>query len=76
MSLRLSHTTWDALDPHTVAEFWREDLGWVVMADPEGNELHPGRGLTRTRTRPAPARARRRGRVTSPPGLRAAGSPA
>ncbi|WP_407568184.1 hypothetical protein QK900_12570 [Arsenicicoccus dermatophilus] len=39
MSLRLSHTTWDALDPHTVAEFWREDLGWVVMADPEGNEF-------------------------------------
>ena len=23
MSLRLSHTTWDALDPFAVAEFWR-----------------------------------------------------
>ncbi len=27
MSLRLSHTTWDALDPFAVAEFWRGLLG-------------------------------------------------
>lgn len=30
MSLRLSHTTWDALDPFAVAEFWRGLLGWDV----------------------------------------------
>ena len=30
MSLRLSHTTWDALDPHAIAEFWRALLGWEV----------------------------------------------
>ncbi len=34
MSVRLSHTTWDALDPHTIAEFWRELTGWEV-AEPE-----------------------------------------
>ena len=31
MSLRLSHTTWDALDPYTVAEFWRQLLSWNVQ---------------------------------------------
>lgn len=30
MSLRLSHTTWDALDPYAVAEFWRALLGWEI----------------------------------------------
>lgn len=30
MSLRLSHTTWDALDPYPVAEFWRELMGWEI----------------------------------------------
>lgn len=30
MSLRLSHTTWDALEPYTIAEFWRELLDWEV----------------------------------------------
>ncbi|MCG7423431.1 MULTISPECIES: VOC family protein [Micrococcus] len=34
MSLRLSHTTWDALDPYAVAEFWRELMGWDV-AEPD-----------------------------------------
>lgn len=34
MSLRLSHTTWDALDPFAVAEFWRQLLGWSI-AEPE-----------------------------------------
>ena len=33
MSLRLSHTTWDALDPHAIAEFWRALLGWEGMKD-------------------------------------------
>ncbi|SNC64857.1 hypothetical protein SAMN05445756_1199 [Kytococcus aerolatus] len=31
MSLRLSHTTWDALDPYAVAEFWRHLLGWDIQ---------------------------------------------
>ncbi|ACV07517.1 VOC family protein [Kytococcus sedentarius] len=39
MGLRLSHTTWDALDPHTIAEFWRELTGWEV-SEPES--YHPG----------------------------------
>lgn len=39
MSLRLSHTTWDALDPHTIAEFWRELLDWTVQ---EPDSYHPG----------------------------------
>ncbi|GAA1349052.1 VOC family protein [Falsarthrobacter nasiphocae] len=39
MSLRLSHTTWDALDPHTIAEFWRELLAWDVA---ESECYHPG----------------------------------
>ena len=34
MSLRLSHTTWDAHDPHAVAEFWRELVSWEV-AEPD-----------------------------------------
>ena len=34
MSLRLSHTTWDALDPYAVAEFWRAVLGWEIQ-EPE-----------------------------------------
>lgn len=39
MGLRLSHTTFDAHDPHAVAEFWRELLGW----EPSETELyHPG----------------------------------
>lgn len=39
MSLRLSHTTWDALDPHPVAEFWRELLDWEIQ---EPDCYHPG----------------------------------
>ena len=39
MSLRLSHTTWDALDPHAVAEFWRVLMDWEV-SEPE--TYHPG----------------------------------
>lgn len=39
MGLRLSHTTWDALDPYAVAEFWRALLEWPV-AEPE--VYHPG----------------------------------
>ena len=31
MSLRLSHTTWDALDPHAIAEFWRALLGLSLI---------------------------------------------
>lgn len=34
MALRLSHTTWDALDPFAIAEFWRELLNWEV-SEPE-----------------------------------------
>jgi len=30
MSLRLSHTTWDALDPYATAQFWRELLSWDI----------------------------------------------
>lgn len=30
MTLRLSHTTWDALDPFPIAEFWRELMGWEI----------------------------------------------
>lgn len=39
MSLRLSHTTWDALDPHTIAEFWRKLLGWEIA---DTDSYHPG----------------------------------
>lgn len=39
MALRLSHTTWDALDPHRVAEFWRHLTGWEV-SEPQCH--HPG----------------------------------
>lgn len=39
MSLRLSHTTWDALDPHPIAEFWRKLLGWQIQ---EPDSYHPG----------------------------------
>ncbi|MFD2758712.1 VOC family protein [Gulosibacter faecalis] len=39
MPLVLSHTTWDAHDPHTIAEFWRELLGWEI-AEPDC--YHPG----------------------------------
>ena len=39
MSLRLSHTTWDAIDPHTVAEFWRELTNWAIH---EPDCYHPG----------------------------------
>ena len=41
MSLLLSHTTWDALDPFAVAEFWRQLLGWSI-AEPE--YYRPGSG--------------------------------
>lgn len=41
MSLRLSHTTWDALDPYPVAEFWRELLDWQIT---EADSYHPGSG--------------------------------
>lgn len=30
MSLTLSHTTFDSLDPFPTAEFWRELLGWEI----------------------------------------------
>lgn len=30
MSLALSHTTFDALDPYRVAEFWRQLIGWEI----------------------------------------------
>lgn len=30
MSLRLSHTTWDALDPYTTAQFWKQPLSWDI----------------------------------------------
>lgn len=39
MGLRLSHTTFDAVDPYAIAEFWRTLLGWIIMADPDGNEF-------------------------------------
>lgn len=39
MPLRLSHTTWDALNPHAIAEFWRELMDWQI-AEPE--LYHPG----------------------------------
>lgn len=39
MSLRLSHTTWDALEPYAVAEFWRELMGWDVS---EPDSYEPG----------------------------------
>lgn len=39
MSLRLSHTTWDAIDPHAVAEFWRELTNWAIH---EPDCYHPG----------------------------------
>lgn len=39
MSLRLSHTTWDALDPHAVAEFWRKLLDCDIS---EPDSYHPG----------------------------------
>ncbi|MCL6423610.1 VOC family protein [Brachybacterium sp. JHP9] len=39
MSLRLSHTTWDALDPHTIAEFWRVLLKWEIT---DAASYHPG----------------------------------
>ncbi len=39
MSLRLSHTTWDALDPYTIAEFWRELMGWKIT---EPDAYEPG----------------------------------
>ncbi|MGX5694557.1 VOC family protein, partial [Dermacoccus abyssi] len=28
MSLRLTHTTWDAHDPYTTAQFWKQLLSW------------------------------------------------
>lgn len=40
MSLRLSHTTFDAKDPHTIAEFWRALLDWT----PEDDGYQPGSG--------------------------------
>ena len=34
MAVQLSHTTWDALDPYAVAEFWRALTDWEV-AEPD-----------------------------------------
>lgn len=39
MSLRLSHTTWDALDPYAIAEFWRQLLDWSIT---EADTYKPG----------------------------------
>lgn len=51
VGLRLSHTTFDALDPYACAEFWRALLGWephdgyepgseeVYLRSPEGYVL-------------------------------------
>lgn len=41
MSLALSHTTFDALDPYAVAEFWRGLLGWEIT---EPETYSPGSG--------------------------------
>ncbi len=38
MGLRLSHTTFDAKDPYTIAEFWRTLLDWT----PEEDGYEPG----------------------------------
>ncbi len=39
MSLRLSHATWDALDPYAIAEFWRQLLDWSIT---EADTYKPG----------------------------------
>ena len=39
MSLRLSHTTRDALDPYAIAEFWRQLLDWSIT---EADTYKPG----------------------------------
>ena len=39
MPLRLSHTTWDALDPYAIAQFWRELLDWRIQ---EPDTYQPG----------------------------------
>lgn len=39
MGLRLSHTTFDALDPYGLAQFWRQMLDWQVQ---EEDSYKPG----------------------------------
>lgn len=35
----LSHLTIDARDAYAQSRWWAEVWGWVVLADPEGNEF-------------------------------------
>ncbi len=39
MSLEWEQVVIDADDPERLGRWWREALGWVVLADPEGNEF-------------------------------------
>ncbi|MGC5021729.1 VOC family protein [Micromonospora sp. DT47] len=58
MALSLSHTTFDAHDPHAIAEFWRQLLTWDVQ-EPEspGGYDDPSRPASRAgRREPASAR--------------------
>ncbi len=39
MSLEWEQVNVDARDPAALGRWWADALGWVVLADPEGNEF-------------------------------------